>query len=99
MTEGGRAMQEPIPDELIEKLCKLSDRQLDETLKPRLLALKGRKDDEVKSEVLSIIADCINYALCSGFVLTVLQEGVYVRMCGGQLGECVGKIHSYIIEE
>lgn len=88
----------PIPNELIDTLCSGSDRQIDEELKPRLKALKGREDDGVKEEVLQIIGDCINYSLCSGFVLTVLQTVIYVDMCGGNIDEAVGKIRSIPIE-
>lgn len=88
----------PIPNELIDSLCTGSDRQIDEELKPRLQALKGREDDGVKEEVLQIIGDCVNYSLCSGFVLTVLQAVIYVDMCGGNIDEAVGKIRSVPVE-
>lgn len=88
----------PIPNKLIDMLCLGSDRQIDEELKPRLQALRGREDEGVKAEVLQIIGDCINYSLCSGFVLTVLQKVIYVDMCGGNIDEAVGKIRSIPIE-
>jgi hypothetical protein len=84
----------PIPNEIIDSLCAGSDRQVDKKLKLRLQALKGREDDGVKEEVLQIIGDCINYSLCSGFVLTVLQTVIYVDICGGNIDEAVGKIKS-----
>lgn len=89
-----------IPSELIDHLCAGSDRQLDESLKPRLQALKGREIDEsLKADVLSVIADCVNYSLCSGFVLSILQTFVWVQICGGKLEEAVGQIRSTQIEE
>lgn len=89
-----------IPSELLDHLCEGSDRQLDASLKPRLQALKGREIDEaLKAEVLSIIADCVNYSLCSGFVLSILQTFVWVQICGGKLEDAVGQIRSTVVGE
>ena len=61
-------------DELIEKLCKGSDRQIDDSLKPRLKALQGRPNEEgVQCELLGIIDDCVYAALASGFTIKVLH--------------------------
>lgn len=85
-----------IPSDFIDLLCEGSDRVLDESLKPRFQSLKNRAlDDGLKSDVLSIIADCVNHSLCSGFVLTVLQTVVWVQMCGGKLEDACGKIRVF----
>lgn len=61
-------------DELIEKLCEGSDRQIDDSIKPRLKALQGRpNEEEVQCELLGIIDDCVYTALASGFTIRVLH--------------------------
>ena len=76
-------------NELIDQLCTGSDRQLDESLKPRLQALKT--SDDVLGDLRGICGDIINGSLASGFVLVVLQR-IYVAQ-GGELNDVVGKIH------
>lgn len=68
-------------DEIFKMLCQLSDRQFDSSLKPRVLALVGRPNEDIKDELLQIIDDCINGALCSDFEIKVLN--VVWLCCGG----------------
>lgn len=86
--------RDKMPDDLLEMLCEGSDRQIDDCIKPRLLALRGRSCAEAKGDLLGIIGDCINGSLCSSFVLTTLQLVLYVDFCGGKPEECVGKVRN-----
>lgn len=60
-------------EEAIDLLCGMSDRALDDKAKPRLKALKGRTDEDVKDELLGIIDDCVYAAWCSDFEIQVLH--------------------------
>ena len=88
----------PISDELIDHLCTGSDRQIDDSLFPRLQALKHRTDESVKTEVREIIGDCIMFSLCSSFVLTVFQTVFYVDCCGGKLEDVLPVIRNRPVE-
>lgn len=67
--------------EMIDHLCTGSDRMLDDCVKPRLQALKGRPLEDVKDELLGIIDDCVYAALTSDFVVQVLH--ILWLNCGG----------------
>ena len=58
-------------DSVIDLVCQGSDRQLDESVKPRLQALKDR--DDIKDELLGIIDDCAYAGLASDFTMQTLH--------------------------
>ena len=68
-------------DEMIDLLCQGSDRQIDDCVKPRLQALKGRANEDVKDELLGIIDDCVYAALTSDFTITAMN--IMWENCGG----------------
>lgn len=58
--------------EVLTLLSKGSDTQIDETLKARFIAL-SEKEDLNAEDVIKVLDDCVHYALCSGFVINVLD--------------------------
>jgi hypothetical protein len=83
-----------IPSDLIDNLCKAPDSQIDASIKSDLLLLKNRSCEDAKADLLDIIGRCIDYSLCSGFVLSILQGVLYVDVCGGKMEDCVGRVRS-----
>ena len=82
-------------DDSIDIICKMSNRQVDPSLIPKLKALKGREN--IKEELLETVIDpIINYSLASGFVLSVLQS-LYEAM-GGDIKDATGKVICEVIE-
>ena len=81
-------------DELLATLCKLSDQQFDDSLKPRLRAIMGRPNAEIKDELLGIIDDCTYCSLCSAFEIKALH---YIWIgCGGTEQELAERNRSLV---
>lgn len=64
---------ERIEPEIIDELCNMSDRQIDDSIKDRLQAISGRNAEDVAPEVQKILDDCVRYSLVSDFVIRVLE--------------------------
>lgn len=79
-------------DELIDLLCTGSDRQIDPCIFPRLQALKGKPDGDIKDELLAILDDCAYGSLASDFVMHVLH--VMWLNAGGTEGELRARRHA-----
>lgn len=66
---------------VIDKLCEGSNTQINAIVKPRLQALKGKSKEQCCVELKSILDDCVYSALCSDFVIQVLD--MLWKQCGG----------------
>jgi hypothetical protein len=73
MSEEKKLMEESARDELIDILCKMSDRQVEPCVKPRLQAVKGRPNAEVLDEWMGIIDDCVYAAWTSDFEIKAMH--------------------------
>lgn len=82
-------------DIVIDQMCKLSDNALDAMIKPRLQALRGRPDIEIKDELLGIIDDCVAGSLTSDLMIYCLRK-MWER-CGGTKEEIIER--NYLLKD
>ena len=68
-------------DKILNTLCCMSDRQVDDKIKPKIRALIGRSNEDIKDDLLSIIDECVYGALTSDFEIRVLN--IIWQQCGG----------------
>ena len=60
-------------DEMLELLSSAPDTQIDKMITERLKKLIGKPFDEIKTEVMHCIDDCVYGSLSSGFALQALH--------------------------
>lgn len=77
-------METEVFDEIIDKLCKSSDSQLDATVFPALQRCKGNPPDR-KQQLLDILDCCAYSSLASSFMMKMIH--ILYEESGGSLIE------------
>lgn len=67
-------MDQATRDDIFTCLCEMSDRRVADVLKPRIAALIGRTDADIKDEFLGIIDDAVYCALLPDIYIQYFEK-------------------------